>query len=62
MRRRRKNAWPTVIAAVDATVPSTMPPIPIGPYSAADTRALITSVMPASAVGVHGAGARRTCA
>ena len=54
IRRRRKNAWPTVIAAVATTVPSTTPPIPSGPYSAADTAMLISSVTPASAVGVHG--------
>ena len=54
MRRRRKYACPTVIAAVETTVPSTMPPMPIGPYSAAETAALINSVTPASAVGVHG--------
>ncbi len=35
-------------------MPSTTPPIPIGPYSAPDTAALIASVTPASAVGVHG--------
>ncbi len=43
------------MAALATAVPITTPAIPNGPYSAPDTPALMTSVTPASAVGVHGA-------